>query len=142
MAAHDDLLKIIASGTPWLKSSSWIEGGAYGAKSPSKALIEAIQGTYFLLKMLQRCITEGTLEHHIYNDSFGDFPPEKITIVSLKMTLDLMLENYNCCTSECDFLIDFVDHDKRQEYIDEKEQEELHKTILLNLMNNSLNANS
>ncbi|MDC1096939.1 hypothetical protein OAT46_00620 [Gammaproteobacteria bacterium] len=44
LVAHDELLKIIASGTPWLKSSSWIEGGAYGAQSPSKALIEAIQG--------------------------------------------------------------------------------------------------
>ena len=44
LVAHDELLKIIASCTPWLKSSSWIEGGAYGAKSPSKALIEAIQG--------------------------------------------------------------------------------------------------
>ena len=43
LVAHDELLKIIASSTPWLKSLSWIEGGAYGAKSPSKALIEAIQ---------------------------------------------------------------------------------------------------
>ncbi|XXK22335.1 hypothetical protein ACMAY5_00880 [Arenicellales bacterium nBUS_48] len=44
LVGHDVLLKIIASCTPWLKSSSWIEGGAYGAKSPSKALIEATQG--------------------------------------------------------------------------------------------------
>lgn len=47
LVAHDELLKIIARCTPWLKSSSWIEGGSYGAKSPSKALIEAMQ-TYRL----------------------------------------------------------------------------------------------
>ena len=43
LVAHDELLTIIDKCTPWLGSSSWIEGGAYGAKTPSKALIEAVR---------------------------------------------------------------------------------------------------
>ncbi|MHC8597721.1 hypothetical protein ACYVVU_05445 [Arenicellales bacterium IMCC55707] len=49
LVAHDKLLAIVGDRTPWLKSFSWIEGGAYGASKPSKALIQAVQ-SYRLMR--------------------------------------------------------------------------------------------
>jgi len=49
LVAHDKLLAIVGDRTPWLKSFSWIKGGAYGASKPSKALIQAVQ-SYRLMR--------------------------------------------------------------------------------------------
>ena len=49
LVAHDKLLAIVGDHTPWLETSSWIEGGAYGASKPSKALIQAV-GPYRLMR--------------------------------------------------------------------------------------------
>ena len=43
LVEHDELLKIVGGCTPWLETSSWIEGGAYGSSKPSKALIQAVR---------------------------------------------------------------------------------------------------
>jgi len=43
LVAHDELLAIVGDRAPWLETSSWIEGGAYGSSKPSKALIQAVR---------------------------------------------------------------------------------------------------
>ena len=43
LVEHDELLKIIGGCTPWLETSSWIEGGAYGSSKPSKVLTQAVR---------------------------------------------------------------------------------------------------
>ena len=43
LVEHDELLEIVGGCTPWLETSSWIEGGAYGSSKPSKALIQAVR---------------------------------------------------------------------------------------------------